>query len=511
MQPNKKSAYSQVMAVKQFDIEAKRMICVMNCVDAREFGLFPLDRVELRAIGGKKKVVTVVDVTATMVKEDEIGVFKGVKEKLSLRKGDRVRVTPVEKPASLAFIKKKLNNEELSEAEIREIVRDIGSNSLSEIETSAFVAGVYVNGYTLDETVAMTKALAEDGETLSIKKKPVVDKHSIGGTNGRTTMVIVPIVAAAGCYIPKTSSRSITSAAGTADVMEVLADVCLPMGKIKKITEKAGGVIAWGGAMDLAPVDDEIIKIEHPFSLDAPGQVIASVMSKKASVGSKFVVIDLPVGPDVKIKTVEKAEHMAKRFIEVGKRLGMKVEAVLTDGTQPCGRAFGPTLEAKYAMETLEGKFFDELGQKSCELAGILLELCGKAEKGKGFAMAKEILESGAALRKMREIIKAQGARHLSSSEIPEPKNSKNLFSAEGGRVDKANIKKCNQIARIAGAPGDKDAGVYLFVKEGEEVKKGQPLMKICSSNTRKLQLAMDYAKKSRPIEMEKSVLEKMP
>ena len=506
-----KSAYSQIMHVKPFDIEAKLMVCIMNCVDARELGLFPLDRVELRAVGeSRRHVVTVVNVTKTMVKEDEIGIFKGVREKLGLRKNSRVRVTPVQKPASVGYIKKKLDGEQLSEQEIRQIVDDFGNNALSEIESSAFVSAVYVNGFTLDETVAMTKALADDGCRMSISKKPVVDKHCIGGTNGRTTMIIVPIVAAEGCFAPKTSSRSITSAAGTADVMEVLANVCLSMDRIKGITERVGGVIAWGGALDLAPVDDEIIKIEHPFSLDPPGQVIASVMAKKASVGSKFVVIDLPVGPDVKIHSKEKAEDMARKFIEVGKQLGMRVEAVLTDGTQPCGRAFGPMLEARHVMQILEGEIFDDLAQKSCELAGLLLELCGKAEKGKGFARAEECLKSGRALKKMQEIIRAQGAHYLRSRDMPVPKQGKIFLSKEQGKVSTVNVRKCNSLARIAGAPADQMAGVYLYVQQGEAIGKKQPLFMVYASNKRKLKLAMDYAKSGEIVELERNIIEKM-
>ncbi len=506
-----KSAYSQIMRVKHFDIEAERMICIMNRVDAIELGLFPLDRAELKVIGGNKRVVTVVDVTQTMVKPNELGVFKDVKEELALKGKSRVRVTPVPQLDSLRYIKKKLDGQELTGSEIRQIVEDIGKNGLSEIEASAFVSGVYIHGYTLNETVAMAKALAENGKMLRITKRPVVDKHCVGGTNGRTTMIIVPIVAAAGCFIPKTSSRSITSAAGTADAMEVLANVSLPMDKIKRITERVGGVIVWGGALDLAPVDDQIIRIEHPFSLDPPGQVIASVMAKKASVGSKYVVIDLPVGPDVKIHTREKAEDMARKFIEVGKRLGMKVEVVLTDGTQPYGQAFGPLLEAKHVLQILEGEFFDQLAQKSCELAGSLLELSRKVKSGKGYAAAKEILQSGKALKKMKEIIKAQGGKCFSSSDLHELKLCANILSKESGRVDKINVRSCSTIARIAGAPGDKKAGLYLFVSEGDIIKQKQPLFRIFSENRRKLKLAVEYAKKARVVETERSVLERIP
>ena len=508
--PNDSSEYSQVMKTRVFDIEAKCMVCLLNHMDAVGLGVFPLDRVELTNLQNRKKLVTVVDVTKTMLQQDEIGVFKEVAEKLLLRDGKKIKVRPVEKPLSLRFIKKKMDGEPLTSDEIKAIVKDIGGNKLSEIEVSAFVTAVFIQGYDLNETVAMTKALTEDGLQLRLEKGPVLDKHCIGGTNGRATMIIVPIIAAAGYYIPKTSSRSITSAAGTADSMEVLADVCLPLNKIKQITEKIGGVIVWGGAIDLAPADDQIIRVEHPFSLDPPGQIIASVMAKKASVGSKYVVIDLPVGPDVKIHSREKAEDMAKKMIAVGKKLGIKVEAVLTDGSGPCGSAFGPALEAKQAMQILEGKYFDELAQKSCELAGVLFELVGKTKKGKGYALAKEILLSGKALRKMHEIIKAQGARCLTSREEGEAKFKKIINSSADGEINKINVRKCTSIARIAGAPGDKKAGLLLHVEVGQKLKTGQPAFTIFSENKRKLNLAVQYAKKTSVIELQEMILEKI-
>ncbi|MDD5148832.1 MAG: thymidine phosphorylase, partial [Candidatus ainarchaeum sp.] len=242
--------YSQMMRVKTFDIEAGALISIMHEIDAKELGVLPLDRVELTNIKNGKKVVTVVDHTTTMVEPDEIGLFEDAQKELLVFRGDQVEVKQSPQPESVSFIKKKLSGGKLSEKEIKSIVDDISKNKLSNIEMGAFMTAIYIRGFDLDETTSMTKALVEDGQRLKLKKGPVLDKHSIGGINGRTTMVLVPIVASLGCVIPKTSSRSITSAAGTADVMEVLADVCLPMKRIKSITEKTGAVIVWGGAVD---------------------------------------------------------------------------------------------------------------------------------------------------------------------------------------------------------------------------------------------------------------------
>ncbi|MCR4368533.1 MAG: thymidine phosphorylase, partial [archaeon] len=354
-----------------------------------------------------------------------------------------------------------------------------------------------------------TKALIDNGERLEIPKAIVVDKHSIGGTNGRATMIIVPIIAAAGFAMPKTSSRSITSSSGTADAMEVLANVSLSLEEIKRTVETTGGCIAWGGAVELAPADDKIIKIEHPLSLDPEGQVIASVMAKKASVGAKFVVIDLPVGPFVKIKDRDRAEEMALKFIEVGKKLGIKVEVLITNGSEPSGRAFGPSLEAKYALEILEGKFFDNLAQKSIELAGALLELTGSVPKGKGFEKALNILQSGEALKKMQEIIRAQGGKIVSSKDIKAADYSQKVTSEHSGEISSINVGMLNQIARAAGAPANKRAGIMLHVEIGSKISKGTVLWEVFAQNPRKLEAAIELAKNQQVISLKRIVMEK--
>lgn len=500
--------YTKEMRAKLFDIESGSLISLMHSADTAEMGLFPMDRIEIMNPKNRKSTVTVVDTTETMVKKGELGIYEDVKKKLSIKGGQTLEIKAAPQPESVEYIKKKMRGKTLNEAEIRAIVKDIGENKISDIEATAFTSAIFINGYNLEETAAMTKALRDGGETITISKRPIVDKHSVGGTNGRTTMIIVPILASAGLYVPKTSSRSITSAAGTADAMEVLANVCLDSKKIKQIVEKIGGVIAWGGALDLAPVDDKIIKIEHPLGLDPDGQIIASVMAKKASVGAQYLVIDLPVGPDVKITGRERAEEMAQKFIEVGKRIGIKVEVAITDATEPDGAAFGPALEAKYVMLTLEGKIFDNLAEKSCDIAGLLLEMSGKAKKGNGRDMAVAILKSGKALKKMKEIIEAQGKKALSSDEIDYAKCSFAARASCDTKISKINIRRCIRASRIAGAPADKKAGLMMHVKKGQKAKKGDILFVIYSSNSRKLELAKEYVKKEPLVESGGVILE---
>jgi AMP phosphorylase len=502
--------YSKEMKTKFLDIESGKLISIVHESDAKELGVFPLDRIELTNKKTKKKVITVVDTTDSIVKPKEIGLFKDVKEKLGLKKEAKIIVAPVSTPESVKFIKRKMDGNTLKEKEITKIVEDITNNALSQIEASAFVSAVYIRGFTLQETIAMTKALIKGGKKLKLNKKLVVDKHSIGGINGRATMIVVPIVAANGLFIPKTSSRSITSAAGTADAMETLANVNLTIKKIKRITEKIGGVIAWGGSIDLAPGDDKIITIEHPLNLDPEGQVIASVMAKKVSVGAKFLVIDIPVGEHTKVKTKEKAENMAKKFLEVSKRMGIKTEVLITDGTKPNGPAFGASLEAKHAMEILEGKIFDSLAEKSCQLAGALFELTGKTKKGKGYQKAVELLKSGKALKKMKEIIRAQGGKITSSKKIKLSSKKIKIKATKNGKIERIDLTALKEIARSAGAPTDKKAGLLLKVEEDEKIRKGQTLFEVHGENTRKLEIAKEIALKNNPIKLGEMIIEKI-
>lgn len=498
----------QELRAKIFPIKTGKLVVILNEKNAKELGLFAGDRVELLNKKNEKKCVAVIDITHHSVRPNQIGLFEDALKALGAKNNSIISTKATEQLKSVDYIKKKMLGEKLSRAEIFEIISDISDERLSEIEATAFVSAVYMKGLDLDETISLTKALIEDGNKMDFGKEIIVDKHSVGGTNGRASMIIVPIVASTGLLMPKTSSRSITSAAGTADSMEVIASVSLKMDKIMQITKKVGGVIAWGGAVDLAPADDKIIRIEHPLSLDPEGQVIASVLAKKASVGSKYVVIDLPVGKYVKIKDKETALRMAKKFVQVGREIGMHVEAVITNGEEPSGLAFGPALEAKYALEILEGKRFDNLAQKSCELAGVLFEMVGMTAPTKGYAKALEILQSGKALEKMREIIKAQGGKILSSDEIKLARLKKDFKAGTEGIINDININTLTKIARISGAPANKTAGVMLYKLLGEKVKNGDILMTIYAENEEKLKAAEQFALKNIPFNFKRIILE---
>ncbi|MFH0715092.1 MAG: AMP phosphorylase [Candidatus Diapherotrites archaeon] len=493
--------YAKELKTRIYDFESQRYIAVLHEDDARELGLHPLQRVKIYNPKVGKSVTAIVDISRHEVKDGEIGLFEELRKALNVKKRTMVQVSATPSPESFEAVRKKMKGQTLSREEIDALVKDIDENNLSEIELAAFMTSVYIHGFNLDETISMTKALLENGKTLGLKKYPILDKHSIGGTNGRATLIIVPIIASLGYYIPKNSSRAITSAAGTADAMEVLCPVSKSISEYRKIVEKTHGAIVWGGALDLAPVDDKIIKIENPLHLDPEGQIVASVMAKKASVGAQYLVIDLPIGPDVKIANPEMAQRMAEKFVEVGKSMGIKVEVEYMDGENPSGNAFGPALEARHALEILEGRVWNNLAEKSCTLAGKLLELCNAVPRGKGFALAKKQIESGKALQKLYEIIQAQGGKPMSSGEISIGKFSEKIAAKKSGTIQRIHIRKLNDIAREAGAPNDKGAGILLHAENGQNVQKGKLLFEIFAENKDKLFAAKKLALENHCIE----------
>ena len=470
------------------------LIVVINSVDAKSTGLNALDRVKISY--GKKEVIAVVNIAIDHnVGVGEIGLFDEVVDKLNIKDGVLVNVEYENKPLSLGYIKDKLNGKRLNEKKIKEIIDDIVKNKISEVEASYFIAGIYTHGLDDDEVFYMTKAIASEGKPITWGKKIVLDKHSSGGTAGnRTTMIIVPIIAAAGLCIPKTSSRAITSPSGTSDTMEILAKVSFSADEIKKIVNKTNGCIVWGGTLDLANADDRLIKIEKTLSLDPEGALLSSVLSKKKAVGATHVLIDIPYGEGAKINNKDKARKLKKQFIKIGKRLGMKIKVILTDGSEPIGNGIGPALEARDVLKVLmcEEDAPRDLKEKAVMMAGLMLKMVNYGDETE----ALEILESGKAYKKMKEIIKAQGGKeNIKPSDIKIGKYSHVVESKKSGIVKKIDNMAINKIARFSGAPGDKGAGVFLFVHKGEYINKGYKLFAVYSNDNNKLKYSLKLIK----------------
>lgn len=454
-----------------------------DCPVVRASGFQALSKVKVQANGRTLfAVLNVVDDVA-IVGPMELGLSEDAFTRLAVAPGHAARIDPAEPPSSIAALHRKIAGERLGREDLRAVVQDIAAARYSKIELAAFV--VATNQFELDreEVLHLTEAMIDVGSRLDWRAEigggPVVDKHCIGGIPGnRTSMLVVPIVAAHGMRCPKTSSRAITSPAGTADTMEVLAEVELPLPRLQEIVRATHGCLAWGGTADLSPADDILISVERPLAIDSPGQMVASILSKKIAAGSTHLVLDIPVGPTAKVRSMPAAQRLKRLFEVVAARLGLQLDAVITDGREPIGRGIGPVLEARDVMQVLQNHpdAPQDLRQKALRLAGRVIEFDPDVRGGEGYRIARDILDSGRALATMNAIIDAQGRRA-----VPPPLGEKVfdvLAPAEGVVVGIDNLRLA-RIARMSGAPQVPGAGVDLRVKLGQAVRAGEPLYRL--------------------------------
>jgi len=345
----------------------------------------------------------------------------------------------------------------------------------------------------LDELVAYTEAMIAAGTQLHFGPGPIADKHCIGGIPGnRTTMIVVPILAALGVRMPKTSSRAITSPAGTADTMGVLAEVALPPVQLRQVVDTSGACIAWGGALDLAPADDILITVERPMELDTEAQMVASILAKKKTVGATHVLIDIPVGRTANVRSWDAAERLAALFRAVADRLALRLDVVLTEARGPIGRGIGPRLEALNVLAVLrrDATAPVDLREKALYLAARLLELTGAVTPPGGYRAAQQVLDSGAAETAFTRIVTAQGRRDLP----PEAPYRSIVQAPADGRVREIDCWEMARVAKRAGAPAHGAAGVRLVRTVGEVVRQGEPLFEIHTQSEAHLAFARAYA-----------------
>lgn len=485
--------------VKKLDFETGgRWIVVLREKEAQAYGIRMGDKLKLKW-DGKETVVTA-NYTVAKVGEGEVGLFKEIWRNRTSKPNEMIELTLLERPASIESIKKKLLGGELNYKEMYAVVRDIADHVLGDIEITYFVASGFARKFTNNELYYLTKSVAETGETLRLPGA-VVDKHSVGGLPGnRTTMLVIPIIASLGFKIPKTSSRAITSAAGTADTMEVLAPVTFSMEKIKEIVKKTGACIAWGGGTRIAPADDRIIRVSYPLSLEPYTKMIVSVMAKKVAMGIKHLVIDLPVGPTAKIHRVADAKKIERIMKYLAKRFGIKIKVDINEALKPIGRGVGPALEARDVLRVLQRKEHRplDLEEKALELAGELLDLVGFTKKGDGYDWAMEALRSGKAWRKMQEIIRAQGGKaEIDSEKIILSDKCVQIKAEKAGYIDSFDNRAIVAICRILGAPPCKIAGIYLNKVMGDRVRRGDTLFTMYAESEDRLDLAEKALKKN--------------
>jgi AMP phosphorylase len=492
-----------VVGILNITAGGKRII-ILNDVTAGLLGVHSHDRVKL--VYGGKEVIALANL-ASDFPPNRIWFYAEIAQALGVTGDEIVEVQLAPMPESLVNVRAKLRGERLREQEIANVVSDVVEQHLSDIEISAFLTALKIYGLSMSETEALSRAMVETGKTLSFGKAPILDKHSIGGIPGdKTSIIVVPIVAAAGYIIPKTSSRAITSPAGTADRVETLCPVQLELNEILEVVKKTSGCIVWGGSLELAPADDLFIQVEYPLGIDP--LLLPSIMSKKKAIGATHVVIDIPTGSGAKIKTTAEAYTLASDFVHLGNHLDMKVECALTFGEQPVGCGIGPALEAREALSTLMGDGPSDVREKALSLAGMLFELVGIED---GYRKAEEMLLSKKAECKLREIIEAQGGNpNVKPEDIPVGAEHAEVRAPQKGRVLWINTDGIVQVARAAGTPKEKGSGMVLKAKLGDYVAKDAVLFEVYAERSSKLTSALELAKHLEPVVLSKKIEERM-
>lgn len=482
------------LKAKNLRWSAGRPIVVITARTAQKLSVNPNDRIVIK--NGSKKVYGIVDFFSGIITDKELGLSEETQKILDIKSGSLIDVSKADLTEGGRIIRKKMSGKELSKKEISQIIEEITSGNLTEPEIAYFISAEKLVGMSSKEIVHLTEAMINNGQRLKFNKKIVSDKHCIGGIAGnRTTPIVVSICAAAGLIIPKNSSRAITSAAGTADVVETIANVELKLADVKRIVTKNNGCLVWNGVLGLSPSDDKIIRIERLLNLDVESQLLASIVSKKIATGSNHILTDIPYGGG-KMKTKKEAVKLGKRFLELSKHFKIKLKPVYTLGNQPIGNGVGPVLEMLDVISVLQNQKDapKDLRKKSLYLATELMKLSGvKNPKQK----ARKILDSGLAYKKFEEIINSQNKK----SDFPKrvaslktAKYSKTIFAQKNGRIKEISNKNVNSVARILGTPEEKSAGIYLHKHLGR-VKKKEKLMTLYADNKKSLKEALDFMK----------------
>lgn len=463
-----------------------------DCEVCRSEGFTALTRVVVS--NGQKNIVATLNVVKSeIIHQHEAGLSIEAMKRLGVKTGDTVRISHLKPIESFKKVRSKMYGNAFTEESLTEIINDIVAGRYSNIELAAFITSCVNRNLSIEEIIALTRAMLKAGAKLDWGNKLILDKHCVGGLPGnRTTPIVVSIIAAAGLTIPKTSSRAITSPAGTADTMETMAPVELSLDQMRKVVEREGGCVVWGGAVQLSPADDIIISVEKALDIDSEGQMIASVLSKKASAGSTHVLIDIPVGQSAKVRTKESATHLQTQMQTVGKAIGLDVRTILTDGSQPVGKGIGPALEAFDVLEVLQNgpKRSEALRQRALLLAGLMIEMAGKGRPGEGVAFATRVLDSGEAYQKFVRICEAQGGFRVP----PRSKLQYDILSKASGKVVSVDNRKIARIAKLAGAPKSPAAGMEFFAPIGREVNKGDILYTIHADTEGELNYSRQFA-----------------
>ncbi len=453
----------------------------------------------IEVLGARASIVATLNILSSggLLGPDEVGLSEAAWLRLQPRPDERLRFRFAPPSDAMSHVRAKIYGKRLAEGAFEAIIGDTVAGRLSNVEIAAFLVACAAGSMNREEVTGLTRAMVHSGARMSWPHPLVVDKHCIGGLPGnRTTPIVVAIATALGLIMPKTSSRAITSPAGTADTLETITRVDLDLAAMRRVVEAEGGCMVWGGAMNMSPADDLLIRVERMLDLDSEAQLVASVLSKKAAAGSTHVVIDIPTGPSAKVRSDEQARSLLHALHASARALGLQLVGMVTDGSQPVGRGIGPALEAHDVLRVLGNhpQASADLRERALDVAAAVVELGALVPQGARAAareLAAGVLADGRALRKFQAICEAQGAfREPGVAPFQRP-----VPAPCTGRVQAIDNRLLARAAKLAGAPHARTAGLLLGAHVGERVERGQPLFELHAESQGELDYALDFVR----------------
>ncbi|MDP1741628.1 MAG: thymidine phosphorylase family protein [Polaromonas sp.] len=462
-----------------------------DCHVCRAEGFEAQTRVEV-TLGDRQIIAKINVVGFELLAQEEVSLSTSAWRALGAAPGDTVWVMHAPPLDSLSAMRAKIYGHRLEGSQFNAILGDVAAGRYSDLHIAAFLTACAGGRMDVQETIDLTRAMVDVGDRIDWGRVPIADKHCVGGLPGnRTTPIVVAIAVAAGLTMPKTSSRAITSPAGTADVMETLTRVELDVPAMRRVVEREGGCFVWGGALTLSPADDLLIRVARPLDLDSDSQLVASILSKKIAAGATHVLIDIPVGSTAKVRSDHDADRLEVLLEQVAAANDLQLRILRTRGSQPVGRGVGPALEAHDVLAVLRGAASApvDLRMRSLVLSGELLEFCGHSMPGAGMSDAGRLLDSGAAWTKFQAICEAQGG--LREPGVAPLRDV--VMAEQDGYVSHIDNRRLSRVAKLAGAPSASTAGIDLHVKLGDHVRRAMPLFTLHAEAAGELTYAMRY------------------
>jgi pyrimidine-nucleoside phosphorylase/thymidine phosphorylase len=407
-------------------------------------------------------------------------------------------------------IQRKRDGQELAPAEIAAFIDGYTHGAIPDYQAAAFAMAVYFKGMTAAETVSLTRAMMETGEVLDLSDLPgpKVDKHSTGGVGDKTSLILAPLAAVCGVFVPMISGRGLGHTGGTLDKLESIPGfrVGLSLPEFRAVLRKSRlGLI--GQTPEIAPADRKLYALRDvTATVESRPLIAASIMSKKMAEGIDALVLDVKTGDGAFMKSFEDSRALAQAMVDIGRGMGKKVAALITDMDQPLGRAVGNALEITESVETLKGQGPKDLEELSIELAAWMLSLAGAAASlDAARATVRDALRSGAGLAKFREVIELQGGDPRVCDDpkhLPAARERIEIRAEAAGRIASIACRAVGTAGMLLGAGRetvdsriDPAVGLILHKKVGDPVEKGEPLLTLHVNDRARLDESLSLAK----------------